>query len=305
MVEIRLAEVREAAPRIRVFGLEGVAGPLPGWAPGAHVELTLPSGRVRAYSLMPAPEGTWRIAVLAEPEGQGGSVEMHGLAPGTVLQASAPTNDFALHEGGAPGLFLAGGIGITPMPAMVAALRDRGAEARLFYAGRSRGEMAFLDELPGAAIHADDAAGGFPDFAAVIAAAPEGAHLYICGPRAMIEAVRAAAAAQGVPHGRIHVELFQAASPSAADRAFEVVVASTGAAYTVPPGRTILEVLEDAGLDLVYDCQRGDCGICQTEVLEGVPDHRDVVLSEAERAAGKVMQICVSRAKSGRLVLDL
>ena len=151
-------------------------------------------------------------------------------------------------------------------------------------------------------LHCDDADSAL-DLDAVIATLGD-AHLYVCGPRGMIDAARATADAAGFPTGRIHFELFEAAPPPAADAAFEVQI-NAGSVFTIPPGKSIIEVLEENDVDVMYDCQRGDCGICQCDVLEGEPDHRDVVLSEAERAAGDVMQICVSRAKSARLVLDI
>jgi vanillate O-demethylase ferredoxin subunit len=295
----RVRSVRDAAPGVREVVLDLPPGARAGFAPGAHREIGLPGGGTRPYSLMPCPDGL-RFGVLLEAASTGGSAYMHGLAPGDEVRVGPEANDFPLHEGGAPALLIAGGIGITPFPAMAAALGDR---ASLLYCGRSRARMAFLDELPGARFHADDEAGGLPDLAAAIAALPEGAHVYVCGPRPMIEAGRAAAAAAGVPGHRVHVELF-GATPAGGE-AFEVELAETGGVHLVPAGRSIIEVLEEAGLDVMYDCKRGDCGICRTDVLDGVPDHRDVVLSDEEKAAGDVMQICVSRAKTPRLVLDL
>ena len=201
-------------------------------------------------------------------------------------------------------------IGITPMISMAAELVARGTPLEFHYAGRSRAVMAYADRLAetfGAGLHLhcdDDPATGL-DLKALAASIGPDRHFYICGPRGMIDAARQAAEAAGIAADRIHVELFDNASAQAGDAAFEVEVASTGEVFTIPPGHTIIEVLEEGGMDLMYDCQRGDCGICQTDIVSGVPDHRDVVLSEAERAEGKVMQICVSRAKSARLVLDL
>ncbi len=194
---------------------------------------------------------------------------------------------------------------------MAAELKGRGSPYRFLYAARSESAMAFRAELEarhGSALmlHFDDQAGGPPELAPLIrTAAMEGAHLYICGPRAMIEAARRLAEAAAIPPARVHVELFDAPLAEAGDQPFEVEIASTGQVFVIPPGKSIIEVLEAAGIELVYDCQRGDCGICQTRVLAGIPDHRDVVLTEAERASNQVMQICVSRAKSPRLKLDL
>jgi vanillate O-demethylase ferredoxin subunit len=168
--------------------------------------------------------------------------------------------------------------------------------------------MAYRDDLGGLCgdalhLHEDDGPARL-DLDAVIADLGD-AHLYVCGPRGLIDAARDKAEAAGVPRARVHFELFDSPEEQAGDTAFEVEIASTGEVHVVPPGSSIIEVLEAAGLDVMYDCQRGDCGICQTDVISGEPDHRDVVLSEDERTGGKVMQICVSRAKSPRLVLDL
>ncbi len=316
VLRLDIAEKTMLTERIALFDLRAAEGTLPPYEPGAHIRVDLPEGGDRAYSLIdldpPAdPPARYRIAVQLEPEGQGGSRQMHALEEGAQITAAAPKCDFPV-ETGAPALLLAGGIGITPIISMATALRAAGQEFALHYAGRSRPLMAFREELEAAFgealhIHCDDEADCALDIDALVQALGPTQHLYICGPRGLIDAARAAAEAAGVPKDRVHVELFDNASATAAegDAPFEVELASTGEVLTVPPGRSIIEVLEEAGHDVMYDCQRGDCGICQTDVLEGVPDHRDVVLSEAERASGKVMQICVSRAQTPRLKLDL
>lgn len=316
-LHLEIAERRDLTDRIAEFRLRAPGGKaLPGWAPGAHVRVALPGGGDRAYSLVsfdPVPEAPedYRIAVLLEEESTGGSRHMHGLQAGDAVTVTPPKCDFAL-EAGAPALLLAGGIGITPVISMAAALKAAGTPFRLHFGARSREAMAYADALQALcgealALHFDDEAGGPPDVTALVGGMAPGTHLYVCGPRPMIDAARAAAEAAGIAPDRVHVELFDnpAAAAGGGDRPFEVEVASTGQVFTIPPGKSIIEVLEAGGVDLIYDCQRGDCGICQTGVLEGVPDHRDVVLSEAERAAGTVMQICVSRARTPRLKLDL
>ena len=235
---------------------------------------------------------------------------MHGLEEGATVRVEMPKNDFPLADETAPSILIAGGIGITPMISMATALKRAGRDYCLHYAVRNRAAAAFADTLEAAhgdllRMHLDDAAGRPMDLRGVLADADGAAHLYVCGPKPMIEAAKAAAESAGISPDRVHFELFDAPADQAGDTAFEVELASSGAVYTVPPGQSIIDVLEAAGEDLIYDCQRGDCGICQTDVLEGVPDHRDVVLSEDERAGNKVMQICVSRAKSARLKLDL
>jgi len=319
-LRLRIAAKRMLTDRIAEFRLEPEAGgPLPRWEPGAHLRISLPEGGDRAYSLVsfgPVPDEPdhYLIAVQREAEGAGGSKAMHALAVGDTVSATAPKCDFPVTPG-APAVLLAGGIGITPMISMAAALAASGTPVELHYAGRSRGVMAYADALSETlggtlTLHCDDDENTALNLGALLGALGE-RHLYICGPRGLIDAARTGAEAAGIPSGRVHVELFDnlssgASAPAAeGDQPFDVEVASTGEVFTIPPGRSIIEVLEEGGMDLIHDCLRGDCGICQTEVLEGIPDHRDVVLSQAERAEGKLMQICVSRAKSARLKLDL
>ena len=286
--------------------------PLPAFQAGAHILIALPDGAENAYSLIdltgdPSAPATYLLGVRRDDKGAGGSRFMHGLQPGDRLTASAPKNHFPLVEDG-PVLLLAGGIGVTPLISMAASLARQGRDFRMVYACRAANAAAFADLLAAhgdrVALHQDDRDGGPLDVAALIASADPAAHVYVCGPKPMIDATRAAMEAAGRAD-LFHAELFENASHQSGDKAFEVEIASTGQIFTIPPDKTIIEVLEAGGMDLVFDCQRGDCGICQTDVLEGTPDHRDVVLSKAERDSGKVMQICVSRALSARLKLDL
>lgn len=313
---LRVVSAAPAADLVRDLVLvRDDGGALPGFSPGSHLLLRLPDGDSRAYSLVDldgtaAAPARYRLGVRLEVAGGGGSRHVHGLAPGDRVTVTGPVNQFPLHDGPGPALLVAGGIGVTPIASMATALRAAGRPYRLVYAVRDAGALAFgadLRALHGDAltVHLDSDAGGPLPLAPLIDAAAPDCHLYVCGPRPMIEAARDLAAAAGFGPDRIHFELFEAAAPEADDTAFEVEIASTGQVFAVPPGRSIIEVLEQGGVDLVYDCQRGDCGICQVGVLDGVPDHRDVVLTQAERAAGKLMQICVSRALSPRLKLDL
>lgn len=281
----------------------------PAFEPGAHIRIQIPDGSNRAYSLVSWPNdgpGALRIAVQREPDGQGGSVFVHSLTEDTPLTASAPECDFPV-DTTKPAVLLAGGIGITPIISMATALHHCGQSFALHYSGRNRAAMAYADDL---ILHFGDTAQIYTDdetpldMAAVIANLGQ-AHLYICGPKGFIDAARSAAEQAGVSADRVHVELFTSPEAANTDTPFEVEIASTGQVVTIPTDQTIVEALEEAGVDVMYDCQRGDCGICQTTVISGEPDHRDVVLSEAERAAGDVIQICVSRAKSARLVLDI
>ncbi|TWC07534.1 vanillate O-demethylase ferredoxin subunit [Bradyrhizobium macuxiense] len=311
-LKLRVQSVVAETPVIRsvVFGVEG--GAVPDWQAGAHIRVLLPGGGDRPYSLMALPglpKGAVALGVLREQASTGGSQFMHALQVGDVIRASTPVNNFGLHEGAAPALLFAGGIGVTPILSMAAKLNAQGAQYRLHYAGRMPGLLAFLPQLQticseGLAVHYDSDESRL-DIAAVLGEAPAGAHVYVCGPAGMIDAVKAAALAKGIPADRIHFELFKAEQPTSPNQPFEVELKSTGQVITVATDQSIIQALEAAGLDVLYDCQRGDCGICQCGVIGGVPDHRDVILSDEEKASNKVMQICVSRAKSERLVLDL
>lgn len=304
-------DVQPLTDRVSVFRIGAADGrPLPEWTAGAHVVFDI-AGGTRSYSLISfgpvsAAPDTYSIAVQREDDGTGGSLAMHALKAGDRLTFEAPKNDFPV-DPDADAVLLAGGIGVTPLISMASALMAAGRDVRFHYAGRTADIMAYRTELQqtfDAAFHqhCDDDASAL-DLDPLIASLGN-AHLYVCGPRGMIDAARAKAEAAGVPAARVHFELFEAAAPQEGDSAFEVEI-NDGSVFTIPPGRSIIDVLEENDIDVMYDCQRGDCGICQCDVLEGEPDHRDVVLSEAERAAGDVMQICVSRAKSARLVLDI
>lgn len=315
-VKLKLASARMLTDAVRelVF-LRSDNGKLAGYTPGAHVKFQLPAGE-RSYSLIdfePRPHNDsaskYRVAVLLETKGSGGSRHMHSLAPGDEVLVSPPANDFPLILD-KPALLVAGGIGITPMISMATALAYAGTAFRFHYACRTGAAMAFREELESAfdaqlTLHFDDQPETALDLRSLAASVTADEHVYVCGPKGMIEAVKSAMEAAGIASYRVHFELFTSAATQAGDVSFEVQLQSTGAVFEVPPGKSIIEVLEAGGVDLVYDCQRGDCGICQTDIIEGVPDHRDVVLSDSEKAEGKVIQICVSRAKSARLVLDL
>lgn len=301
---------------MRCVVLEGAGDmPLPKWTPGSHIRVKLPAGGDRPYSLVALPQ--WRtgqhyvLGVLLEGNSAGGSEYIHGLKVGDRVTASQPINQFQLANGQGEVLLLAGGVGITPIFSMAAKLARAGRDFNCHYLGRVQGELAFtgaLDEICGERLqlHYDDTPPGRPDFGELIRPLAEDGDVYVCGPAGMIEAVKTAWAVEGRPPEQLHFELFTATqAPTTGDSAFEVEIKSTGEVVTVAPGQSIIDALEEAGLDVVYDCRRGDCGICQTEVLDGTPEHRDVVLTDEEKASNKVMQICVSRAKSPRLVLDL
>ncbi|MCO4826001.1 MAG: oxidoreductase [Amylibacter sp.] len=307
-VVVEVTKLTDRISSLTIAATDGV--PLPSWQPGAHVEFDVTEG-ARAYSLVsfdPVPKlpTSYQIAVQREDKGQGGSVAMHSLTVGDAISFGPPKNDFPVNSD-APAVFVAGGIGVTPLISMAAAVRAAGQEFAFHYSGRSAGAMAYpatLFEQWGDAfhLHCDDSETAL-DLNALVASVGD-AHLYVCGPRGLLDAVRGKAEVANIPTERVHFELFEAASVQVDDAAFEVQI-NDGSVFTIPPGKSIIDVLEENDVDVMYDCQRGDCGICQCDVLEGTPDHRDVVLSQAERDAGDVIQICVSRAKSARLVLDI
>jgi cytochrome P450/ferredoxin-NADP reductase len=289
---------------------------LPAWQPGSHIELRLPSGRLRQYSLCgdPADRAGWRIGVLREAAGRGGSLELHALAqPGATFVVRGPRNHFPLVDAESY-LFLAGGIGITPILAMVRAAGAAGRPFSVVYGGRTRASMAFADELAAAAGDAltllpqDESR--LPDLRALLATAGSGTAVYCCGPAPMIAAVESCCAELGLS-GQLHVERFTAgddleqAIGKAENTAFDVHLARTDRTMRVPPDKRLIEVLREAVPGLSYDCEKGYCGACETRVLGGTPEHRDSVLTEDERAAGRTMMICVGRCSSARLILDL
>ena len=309
-LKVRSCTAETQLIRSLVFGVEG--GVVPQWQAGAHVRVALPDGGDRPYSLMALrglPDGALALGVLREEVSTGGSRFMHALKIGDVVKATAPVNNFRLHGEASPALLFAGGIGVTPILSMAAELQARGNPFRVHYAGRAPGLLAFLPQMqeicPKALSVHYDSDDSRLDIAAALGDVPANCHIYVCGPAGMIDAVKAAALAEGLQPDHIHYELFKAEQASSPDKPFEVELKSSGQVVTVAADQTIVQALEAAGLDVLYDCRRGDCGICQCGVISGVPDHRDVILSDEEKASNKVMQICVSRAKSKRLVLDL
>ncbi|NKQ53629.1 oxidoreductase [Amycolatopsis sp. K13G38] len=276
-------------------------GPVPSWEPGAHVDLVLRPDLVRQYSLCgdPADRSVLRVAVLREDGGRGGSRFVHDeLADGDLMEIRGPRNNFALVD--APQyLFIAGGIGITPIVPMVAAADAAGAQWRLVYGGRTRASMAFRDELCAkygdrVSIHPQDET-GLLDLGSLV---DEQAEVYCCGPEPLLAAVEARCPG-------VHVERFAPKEITGESSGFEVELAQTGRTLTVPEDRSILDVLDEAGVPVMFSCEEGTCGTCETPVLDGVVEHRDSLLTAEEQAANDTMMICVSRCRGPRLVLDL
>ncbi|WAG76892.1 PDR/VanB family oxidoreductase [Metapseudomonas furukawaii] len=314
MLDLMIRSLRLEAPGILGLELEAADGaPLPAFEAGAHLDLHLPGGLVRQYSLCNAPGEThrYRLAVLLDPASRGGSRAVHEqLRVGQRLTTSAPRNLFALASEGARSLLFAGGIGITPILAMAQALASRDEDFELHYCMRSRKLAAFVDWLEASPfadrvrLHADD--GPAPLDAPALLRDAGNAHLYVCGPNGFMEHVLGCARTAGWDESRLHREYFVApAQPAGEDRAFEVRLARSGLTLQVPAGRSVAQVLDEAGVCVPLSCEQGICGTCLTGVLDGEPEHRDSFLTDAERARNDQFTPCCSRARSACLVLDL
>ena len=284
---------------------------LPDWTPGSHIDLVLPEGTTRQYSLCGDrwDPYTYRIAVLREPAGRGGSAYVHDrLAPGDLVGVGGPRNHFPLVPADRY-LFIAGGIGITPLLPMIHQAELIGADWQLLYGGRSRASMAFREEL--SAAHGDRVHISPQDECGLLDLAPwldtpdPGTKVYCCGPAPLLAAVEQACAAW--PPYSLRTERFNAgALPEPVhQRAFEVELRRTGRTVTVMPDTSVLHAVRQVGADVLSSCEQGTCGTCLTPVLEGTPDHRDSILADHERAANDCMLPCVSRSRGDRLVLDL
>jgi ferredoxin-NADP reductase len=287
---------------------------LPGWEAGAHIDLMLGDDLVRQYSLCGDPRdvGTWRIGVLLDPNSRGGSRYVHdNLHEGASVRVRGPRNHFALVD--SPRYrFIAGGIGITPILPMVEAADRAGCEWTLLYLGRARSSMAFAEEIsarygPRATVWPDDENEIF-NLETLLKEPEDDTLVYCCGPEPLLTAVEQHCAHW--PEGSLHIERFAAKSiPSSASsealEAFEVVCHRSGITVEVSADISILEALEDADVSILGSCYEGVCGTCEAKILEGIPVHRDSVLTEAEQASGTVMMPCVSRSRTERIVLDL
>jgi ferredoxin-NADP reductase len=290
-------------------------GPLPPFTAGAHIDLQLGKDLTRSYSLVNPQQERQRyvVAVNKDPSSRGGSRCVHEvLRPGDLIEISEPRNNFPLVEDAPHVVLFAGGIGVTPLWCMIQRLQALGRSWELHYSVRNRRKCAYLRQLqeleqasPGHVhFHFDDERGGVAvDLEAAVSALNSEAHVYCCGPGPMLRAFEQATAKRAP--GTVHVEYFSAKSEAAVAGGYKVVLARTGRVFDVAAGKTILEVLLDAGVDISYSCTQGVCGACETKVIQGIPDHRDAVLSPQEVAAGKTMMICCSGSKSETLVLDL
>lgn len=304
-----IAQESESVLSLRIVRPGGLA--LPHWSPGSHIDVLLPNGLLRQYSLCSEPgDAHWRLGVLREPSGRGGSAYIHDqLRPGAQLRIRGPRNNFALNP--APEyLFIAGGIGITPILPMLRAAESSGTPWRLLFLGRSRSSMAFTGELSRygdkVQMHADDESGLYP-LGELLGDPAAAFHAYVCGPGPLLDYIATLTSRWQDP-SRFRFERFvadpAASAPAPGDHEFTVQTTG-GLEVQVPAGTSILCALEGLGVQVLNSCREGICGTCETPVLAGEIDHRDSLLSEEEQAAGDTMMICVSRCKGGRLVLDI
>ena len=315
-ITLRVGRRAEIAVNALLLELESASGELlPEWPPGAHLDIRLPSGRTRQYSLCGAraDKSTYVVVVLREPHGRGGSEEIfRELGVGTEFISSTPRDHFRLVDA-SEYVLIAGGIGITPIKAMVDEVRARGARWHLHYGGRSREHMAFVDELvdlggDNVSIVPQDV-DGLLDVLAIIGNLSPEAAVYCCGPAPLLDAVLTACAEAGASE-RLHFERFVAPTDGAGfvtdgDAAFEVELRSSGVTLQVAPDKTLLEVVQTVCPDVPFSCTEGYCGSCESVVLDGEPDHRGSLMTPEEHAEEGTMLICVGRSKSSRLVLDL
>lgn len=313
---LQLSDVQAEACGVLLLELRHPDGAvLPAFEPGAHLEIALPNGLIRHYSITndSLERERYVVGVGRAPDSRGGSQFVHqALRCGMTLKTSAPRNNFRLDPDAESFLFVAGGIGITPIMAMVRWCRANHRRWRLVYAARSAQRAAFYETLRtyGDAVrfHFDTQCGGAPlNVGQVMADVQDGEHVYCCGPGALMDAVQTHG--NQLPPARLHFERFSAPAPSpekeALAGAFDVELRQRGLIFHVPPDQSILEVLESQGIRIPFSCREGLCRTCETAVCEGEIEHNDYVLSQEERDAGNTMCICVSRARSKRLVLDL
>jgi vanillate O-demethylase ferredoxin subunit len=323
LLTLRVTAIDTPTSLIKSYTLEAADGALlPGFEPGAHLQVEIPSAtggapQWRSYSLIHLDPGAdpragvpaYRLGIRREDEGRGGSRHMHALEVGATLNVRAPVNHFPLAATPRV-LLIAGGIGITPIVSMASALAGQRREYDLHFSGRTREALPFVDELRALAgdklvLHADDDPATRLSVDALLDGAQVNQPIYVCGPAGMIEAVLEAARKRGWHECDLHYELFSEVAPLEGDASFEVELKASGRCLTVPADKSLLDTLIENGVDVMYDCRAGYCGLCTTNVCSGEVEHRDTYLSDADKAGGKVMQVCVSRCKSGRLVLDL
>jgi len=310
---MRLTAVTYGGDWTNLYEFRPVDGsPVPEFTAGSHVDLYLPKGIIRQYSLVNSEldRSRYLLGIKRDRNSRGGSRYLHdSLRVGEMLRLSAPRNNFPLNDK-APAVFIAGGIGITPIRCMIDRAARQGQDWQLHYSVQRRAEAVFLAEFAEFSsrvhLHVDaEHDGRLLDLAAIVAAAPRQAHLYCCGPAGMLDAFLALT--KDRPAEQVHVERFTATVPPPASGIgdFVVELARSKRRIPVPAGRTILDVLREAGVEVSSSCEQGVCGACETPVISGTPEHRDMLLSDEEKARGKTMMICCSLSRSEVLVLDL
>ncbi|RII83238.1 PDR/VanB family oxidoreductase [Neopusillimonas maritima] len=314
VLDVRIHSITYSAEDVLLFDLRPERGEsMPPFSPGAHIDIRMPNGLSRSYSLLNNSEERHRyvVGIRKDAKSRGGSVWMHDYArAGGLLTVSCPRNHFELFEEADHSIFIAGGIGITPLWSMIQRLSALKRSWFLYYGARSRGAAALLPEITssGWMSHVclsfdDETNGRFIDFDHIITSAPENTHFYCCGPEPMLQAYQRACAA--IDPGRVHLEYFSPPESPALKGGYVVRLARSGVCVEVQEGRSILESLESAGVSVPSSCQQGICGVCETRIISGTPDHRDLVLTEEERASGETMMICCSGSLGSELVLDL
>jgi vanillate O-demethylase ferredoxin subunit len=316
-LQVRVA--RKAVEALDIVTLELVAvdgQALPAFSAGSHVDVQLPNGITRQYSLCNDPQETHRyqIGVLRDAASRGGSQAVHELVKeGDVLTISAPRNHFSLAHEAKKHLLLAGGIGVTPILCMAERLANTGADFEMHYATRSPERTAFRQRIAASAFasrvqfhHDNGDAAQKLDLQVLLQQPEPGTHLYVCGPKGFMDAVLNTARSSGWPEAQIHYEFFGAeVAKSDSDASFEIKLASSGRIVMVPKDQTVVQALAAAGVDVMISCEQGVCGTCLTRVIEGVPDHKDSYLTPEEQAANDQFTPCCSRSKTPQLVLDL
>jgi vanillate O-demethylase ferredoxin subunit len=316
-LQVRVA--RKAVEALDIVTLELVAvdgQALPAFSAGSHVDVQLPNGMTRQYSLCNDPQETHRyqIGVLRDAASRGGSAAVHDLVKeGDVLTISAPRNHFSLAHEAKKHLLLAGGIGVTPILCMAERLANTGADFEMHYATRAPERTAFRQRIAASAFasrvqfhHDNGDAAQKLDLQVLLQQPKPGTHLYVCGPKGFMDAVLNTARSSGWPEAQIHYEFFGAeVAKSDSDASFEIKLASSGRIVMVPKDQTVVQALAAAGVDIMISCEQGVCGTCLTRVIEGVPDHKDSYLTPEEQAANDQFTPCCSRSKTPQLVLDL
>lgn len=315
-LSLRVRSITAEADGVLSFDLRPVdEQPLPAFTAGSHVDLHLSNGLVRSYSLLNDQNERHRyvVGVNRDPASRGGSEFMHSvIRSGEILPVSPPRNNFELNEAADATVLIAGGIGVTPMLSMVRRLSELGRDWKIFYSARRRAGAAFLDELTTLAgdradrlvLNFDAENGGqFLDLKTIVAETDPATHFYCCGPIPMLKAFEAATLARDPD--TVHVEYFAGAEEASLEGGYVVELAKSGKIFEIREGKTILDTLLDAGFDIPFSCMEGVCGSCETKVISGEPDHRDMILSTKEKAANKTMMVCCSGSKGAKLVLDL